>query len=156
MTSSPGRAGGQTVRHGACRQSSKTRVVRPWWWRKGKNVGAIHESPAARFGQTNSQNSRTSQKSPRHCEEPTGDVAIRNPCGATRRPAPGGPERCGLPRPDGPRNDVVIDGWCFCVGNAVIIPDRRGQCRPPYDKNSPVSGETGEFRNKMFFPIRRA
>ena len=36
-------------------------------------------------------------------------VAIRNPCGATRRPVPEGPERCGLPRSlTRPRNDVVI------------------------------------------------
>ena len=53
-------------------------------------VGAIHESPA---------DAEWHRKIPRHCEEPPGDVAIRNPCGATRRPAPEGPERCGLPRP---------------------------------------------------------
>ena len=35
------------------------------------------------------------------------------PCGATRRPAPPGPERCGLPRRFAPRNDVVIFGWSF-------------------------------------------
>ena len=36
-------------------------------------------------------------------------MAIRNPCGATRRPVPEGPERCGLPRSlTRPRNDVVI------------------------------------------------
>ena len=40
-------------------------------------------------------------------------MAIRNPCGATRRPAPAGPERCGLPRRFAPRNDVVIFGWSF-------------------------------------------
>ena len=59
-------------------------------------------------------------------------LAIRNPCDAEHRPAPVGPERCGLPRPYGLAMTVVVGGWPFGFGGAVIVPDRRGQCRPPY------------------------
>ena len=44
-------------------------------------------------------------------------MAIRNPCGAMRRPAPAGPERCGLPRSLArPRNDR---------GGRWLVPFRR-------------------------------
>ena len=70
---------------------------------------------------------RTSPKSPRHCEEPTGDVAIPSffrgvPC------------TTGLPRPYGPRNDVVVGVWSSFfparsskrVGNSPNCPGERG------------------------------
>ena len=52
-------------------------------------------------------------------------VAIRNPCGAMRRPAPEGPERCGLPRRFAPRNDS---------GRWWLVPLRRecGNFGKPY------------------------
>ena len=73
-------------------------------------------------------------------------VAIRNPCGALRRPAPLGPERCGLPWPDGPRNDgggrwLVL---LFCpvkyrdlVGGGNVA---RPTVRIPYAEREPATG----------------
>ena len=39
---------------------------------------------------------------------------------------------------------VVVGGWPFGFGGAVIVPDRRGQCRPPYGSNSIRRAETSD------------
>ena len=68
-------------------------------------------------------------------------MAIRNPCGATRRPAPVGPERCGLPEGELPEGQErppwgapyglamteVDGGWSHCAGGAVVIAERTAE-----------------------------